>query len=117
MILQLISACKNNLTAIAKEILVTKKVDFIDFNEGEALRWACYNDNIEIVKFLLAKGADINVKRDHPIYWAINNNNIELVKLLLDNGAILTNDAYEASKHNIRDYLDKKLILDKLSTI
>ena len=60
-------------------------------SEGKTpLSNACYNDNIEVAKFLIEHGADVNSKdRDWytPLYWACYKENIELVKLLLEQGA------------------------------
>jgi len=59
-----------------------------------ALFLAAYHGNVEIVKLLLAKGAEINPKNaDYPLDGAIAANKPELVKLLLAKGAKVTGDA------------------------
>ena len=59
-------------------------------NHQELLE-ACSNDDIEMVKLLLANGAKETINKadndgNTPVYWACFNNNIEMVKLLLANG-------------------------------
>lgn len=54
------------------------------------LMQAVINNETEIVKFLIANGADVNKLDGFKmtcLMWAANNQNIELVKLLLENGA------------------------------
>ena len=60
---------------------------------SRSFRFACRNNNPEIVKLLLKNGAKDSVNKAStkhgktPLYWACWNNNLEIVKLLLDNGA------------------------------
>ncbi|KAK2879444.1 hypothetical protein FQN49_000879 [Arthroderma sp. PD_2] len=76
--------------------------DDIDVNalEGDgfegmsALHLACfYNGDLEVVKFLLDHGAEVNIlDRDragnsYPLHWAANKDRADIVKLLLDRGA------------------------------
>jgi len=60
--------------------------------EETPLYWACYRNNLEIVKLLLKNGAKESVNKageyeETPLYWACYRNNLEIVKLLLKNGA------------------------------
>jgi hypothetical protein len=57
----------------------------INYNDRESLRSAIYNDNFEIVKFLVEKGADVNANR--VLELAAENGNYEIVKFLVENGA------------------------------
>ncbi|XP_019855630.1 PREDICTED: ankyrin repeat, PH and SEC7 domain containing protein secG-like [Amphimedon queenslandica] len=56
---------------------------------GTALITAIENDNIDIVKLLLEKGANPNVTKDNetPLFVAVKSGNIEAVDILLTNGA------------------------------
>ena len=54
------------------------------------LHIACENDNKEIVKFLISKGANINAvdyKLNTPLHIACSNNRYEIIKLLILSGA------------------------------
>ena len=59
---------------------------------------ACRNDNLDIVRLLLANGADIN-KADYdgrtPLYLACRNDNLDIVRLLLANGADINKADYD----------------------
>ncbi|MGH2645428.1 MAG: ankyrin repeat domain-containing protein [Chitinophagaceae bacterium] len=52
-----------------------------------ALRWAINSDNIEMVKVLLAAGADVHARDDEVFRWAAHNDNKEILKLLKEAGA------------------------------
>lgn len=54
------------------------------------LTTACANGNMEIVKLLLDKGADVNLEEKkgwNPIVYAVVNQRVDVVKLLLESGA------------------------------
>ncbi|HAG85583.1 MAG TPA: ankyrin repeat domain-containing protein, partial [Cyanobacteria bacterium UBA12227] len=50
---------------------------------------AVQNNNNEIAKLLIAKGADVNANKNGytPLDWAVKNNNEEMVELLKSHGA------------------------------
>ena len=51
---------------------------------------ASNSNDIELVKFLISKGADVNLLSEYiytPLHHAVMNNSIEMVKLLIENGA------------------------------
>jgi 7,8-dihydropterin-6-yl-methyl-4-(beta-D-ribofuranosyl)aminobenzene 5'-phosphate synthase len=53
------------------------------------LHLACYGGHTELVKFLLAKGADIEAEFANgatPLFWAIPEGHIDIVKLLIHEG-------------------------------
>ena len=56
-----------------------------------ALSYACDRANLELVKLLVERGADVNAKDtfygEVPLGWALGKGNVEIVKLLLDKGA------------------------------
>ena len=54
------------------------------------LHWAAYEENTEIIKLLLDRGADIKARNnggDTPLHWAVYVGKTEIVQLLLDRGA------------------------------
>jgi hypothetical protein len=59
-------------------------------NINEELIVAARKSNVEAVKTLLAKGADVNAKTEYgatPLFFACDRGNIEIVKILIDAGA------------------------------
>ena len=72
---------------IAKDASLT---DAKDEMGRTPLHLACHGGHIEMVKFLMAKGADIEAKFANgstAIYWAIPEGHIDVVKLLIAKGA------------------------------
>jgi ankyrin repeat protein len=65
-----------------KEKKVNLRVDY-----ENALRWAAYNGNLEIVKFLVQNGANVNAEDDSALLFAAENGHLEVVEFLLENGA------------------------------
>jgi len=84
----LIWASQNNDFQTVK-LLVDHKavVDFRDAFKSTALMYAAYKGNIEIVSYLIAKGADVNAKDDQGnsvLTAAKQSENKDLIKLITD---------------------------------
>lgn len=77
--------------------LLQKKVNInvTDKNNRNALYYATTSSQIEMAKFLIAQGIDINIVPtsvyNHwtPLFVAIFRNNLELTRILLQNGALV----------------------------
>ena len=78
------------------EVLLENKADINGGTEkGRALRTAVINNDVEMVKFLIDNGCDVNIittysdgSTEPPILWeAIHKGNYQIVKLLIENGA------------------------------
>ncbi|AVL95018.1 ankyrin repeat protein [Moumouvirus australiensis] len=62
----------------------------INLDKGFILRKNLYNEYFEIVKFLLEYGADINFLNNFDIFLVIQSRNIKILKLLVDAGVDLS---------------------------
>lgn len=68
-------------------------IDSVDSvnNSWTALNWAIYNNNFNLVKFLVYKGADVNFQNQDarltPLIYSAGNNIKDILKFLIDNGA------------------------------
>ena len=49
------------------------------------------NGHLEVVKFLLDRGADVNADNNYAVRRASANGHLEVVKFLLENGAVMLN--------------------------
>lgn len=61
-----------------------------DDTVNQELMQALKNGELEEVKLLVEKGADVNFtdsSGNHPLFWAVITDNFEMSKLLIDSGA------------------------------
>ena len=75
--------------------------------------WACENDNINVVKFLVESGANINEKNYQgytPIFDAVNRIRRDIVEYLVDDGADLNVKTNEEGENIL--LRDAKLMLN-----
>ncbi|KAG5519122.1 hypothetical protein PMAC_002210 [Pneumocystis sp. 'macacae'] len=65
----------------------------IDIQGVTALHWASINDHVDVVRYLVLNGADINAQDNEfhatPLHWAAKNGNLYTVHMLLHYGACL----------------------------
>ncbi len=59
----------------------------IHAGDNSALRWAAGQGHLDIVEFLVGKGANIPAQDEHALRWAANNGHLEVVKYLVEQGA------------------------------
>jgi len=90
----IVAAAKNGDLKTVKTILEKNpsKIDVKNKNGYTALHWACMRAHWNVVKYLVEKGADLNVVGGDggtQINWAVHHDNLEIVKLLVENGAKL----------------------------
>ena len=80
-------------------------IDTIDQYNHTALHLAVINNNLEVAKILLEKGANANavdISFKAPIHYAVANNNIEMIELLKEKKADITK-CYQDEKLKTND--------------
>jgi hypothetical protein len=112
-------AASFGLTDIVRIILETEKDIEIDALGGRAhstaLHVGTYRNHIDIVKILLERGADPNLRNDTdeaPLYWAAVNGNQEMQDLLIKNGSTDLKGIWgrQSEGVNPQDRLDEMLL-------
>lgn len=90
---QLADLAQQGMLEMVKEMLTSQKINVNakDKKRGNTpLHWAAYNNNLEMVKYLVEQGAEVNAKNNcgvTPLHFAALNNNLEMVKYLVDKKA------------------------------
>lgn len=74
-----------------------------------------FNQNMDIIEYLVENNADVNVNNEHgrPLFLAVEHGSLEMVKYLVEHGADpsfnnheSTALAYDLGKWDILDYLE-----------
>jgi ankyrin repeat protein len=77
------------------EQVITRERDFLNAvclgEDQTPLAYACMLGYADVVRFLIEKGADVNVRMgkdgETAIYWAVEENKLEVIRLLVEFGA------------------------------
>ena len=72
--------------------MVAKLIFSPDRDEQSALHLAVENNHIDIVKFCISKGSNVNLVKANmisPLHLACTSGLIDIAKLLVENGAII----------------------------
>jgi len=90
----IVEAAKNGDFQAVKNILKhdPSKLDAKNEDGYTALHWACMRAHWDVVKYLIEKGADLNVVGGDggtQINWAVHHDNVDIIKILIDKGAKL----------------------------
>ncbi len=86
----------------------------INANKNAAVRYASYFGRLETVRYLVEQGANIHTNDDEALIWASTNKHIEIIKYLLDQGADI-NVAMKSAIDKIRiGYTDQNQVLQYL---
>lgn len=87
----LVSAALQKSFAALRALLESPetKVDALNVRGESALMMAALHGNLEIVKLLVAKGAQINKTGWTPLHYAASNGHLEVVKHLIENHAFV----------------------------
>ena len=62
---------------------------------------ASFNGQIELVRLLLDRGADLHTQDDYALRWAAENGCLEVVRMLLDRGADALADGSMALRNSV----------------
>eukprot|EP01133_Synstelium_polycarpum_P009025 gene9025-10585_t len=86
-------------------ISVRSLINETDDNGNTALHWACYRKHIDVVKYLVSKGADTDIpnteQHQTPLHWACISGDPHLVYYLIGHGA----DIYKRDKMGLNSLL------------
>ena len=85
----------------------------IHFNDEEALYWAVYQNNIELVKILLNAGADPNARNGDIINVACRDGFVEILNLLISKKANINNECMNIAIENGRKNIISCIISNK----
>ncbi|GAM20590.1 hypothetical protein SAMD00019534_037650 [Acytostelium subglobosum LB1] len=76
-----------------------------DINGNSALHWACYRRHLNVAKFLIARGADVDLpnteQQQTPLHWACLSGDPHLVYYLIGHGA----DMHKRDKRGLNTLL------------
>jgi hypothetical protein len=88
--LRLEEALENGTMTVIRNLINRNNINAFTFNGSLPIGIAAVEGNIDLVKFLYYRGANVN-KRDTrnftPLMGAVINNNFEIVKFLVEHGA------------------------------
>lgn len=87
----IVLAAREKSDKVANALMADSKTDIekLDASGENAMMLAAFNDDIDLVKALIAKGAEVNKKGWAPLHYACSNGHDDIVKLLLDNSAYI----------------------------
>lgn len=113
----MLEAIRYNKFSIVKMLI--KKVD-LNYSKGKFLREAIFNNNFEILKYLISKGADINADEGNLLFFSIAHSNIEIFNYLINNNIVLSNEVYDRVlyyliTYDMRDEFKK--VIDKYKKV
>jgi hypothetical protein len=82
----IVKSCKDNVEIV--DYLYQNGLD-IHIDNDFPLRSAVYHGHVNMCRFLLSKGANVNANKEEPLIWSIirNTSDTEIFKLLIGNGA------------------------------
>ena len=90
-----IASKEGNIEAVKQHLTTDADINALDHEGNTPLHYAVYNDQTEMIRLLIDKGAEVNRKRkgaNHedgvtPLHTATWRSTIETMELLIDNGA------------------------------
>lgn len=88
----MLKACETGELEVIKSLLETNPdlINTMDDDKYTPLHRACYSNNVEIVEYLLQKGANVSAKTEmqwEPLHSCCQWNHYKCAAILLQNGA------------------------------
>jgi ankyrin repeat protein len=65
----------------------------------EALRWAASDGHLDVVKYLVSKGANVHVRDDEALLYAAGNGHLQVVKYLVEDHGADVHAHYDLTLH------------------
>ena len=109
---------KGDVSKVADMMQAGMPVDIDDGDEWTALGWAAYNNQTNVVLYLLSNGANVNKQGRlcwTALHWASYKNNTDVITILLKHGA--RKDIKDDAGNTPIDYarlFNKKEVVDLL---
>src|SRR5579863_4229841 len=87
----LVIAAREKSDKVAAALIANPKTDLekLDSAGENALMLAALNDDVDLVKLLISKGAEVNKKGWAPLHYAATNGHDDVVQLLVDHSAYI----------------------------
>ncbi|PTB16921.1 hypothetical protein C9I57_31085 [Trinickia symbiotica] len=87
----LVLAAREKSDNVAKLLIDNPNTDIekLDAHDENAMMLAALNGDADLVKLLIAKGAEVNKKGWAPLHYAAANGHDDIAKLLIDNSAYI----------------------------
>ncbi len=106
----LINSIRSDKLDIVKYLIDKYLIDKYSLNNNEILMIASKNGSLNVVKYILEKGADIHADSDEALRLASSNANIETVKYLVGHGADISKlyiPRYMKNMKTLQFFIDK----------
>ncbi len=87
----LVIAAREKSDNVAKLLIDNPNIDVekVDAHDENAMMLAALNGDVDLVKQLIAKGAEVNKKGWAPLHYAAANGHDDIARLLIDNSAYI----------------------------
>lgn len=95
--LAFVSAAKDGALTEVKRLVSDCGVD-VDYGNGSALMWACYQGHQEVVDYLLSAGATVNCineENETALHMACRFGFVTIVEALIKRGAVTSHERFK----------------------
>lgn len=96
-IISYINFCEDNMIELPTRDEIYSSISK-ENNMNVMLYYTCAYDYLDLIKYAIENGADVNYYGDYLLVYTIDNENIDAIKLLLENGFIISDDIIKYAK-------------------